>query len=238
MNPAQEFPAPLENRLLAALPRAEYLRLLPHMKLVHLPPRKILYGVGDAVRYAYFPRGGISSMLSITEDGRTVEVGMIGNEGVAGVAVVLRTQAAPYQMMVQLPSHALRISADVLQEEFRRSYVLQDLLLRYTHMLLLQIAQSSACNRFHTVGERLCRWLLISRDRLQDDTLHLTQEFLAHMLGAPRSSVTMAAIDLQRQGLITYRRGRIIILDYARLEAAACECLRVVRAGISEFLAA
>ena len=227
-----------ENRLLAALPRAEYLRLLPHLKLVHLPPGKILYDVGESVRYAYFPRGGMISLLSITEDGRTVEVGMIGNEGVAGIAAVLRTGTAPYQMMVQLPSNAMRISGEVLQEEFRRSHALQDLLLRYTHMLLLQVAQSSACNRFHTVEERLCRWLLISRDRLQTDTLHLTQEFLAHMLGVPRTSVTMAAVDLQRKGLVRCGRGRITIVDNGQLEATACECLRVVRTGISQFLAA
>ena len=238
MTSSQEPPSSYENRLLAALPRAEYLRLLPHLKLVHLPPRKILYDIGEVVRYAYFPRGGMISLLSSTEDGRTVEVGMIGNEGVAGIGVILRNKIEPCQMMVQLPGNAMRISGDVLQEEFKRCHALQDLLLRYTHMLLLQIAQSAACNRFHTVEERLCRWLLISRDRLQTDTLHLTQEFLAHMLGVPRTSVTMAASDLQRKGLIQYGRGRIIILDYPRLEAAACECLRVVRAGISQFLAA
>ena len=235
---SQDPPSSFENRLLAALPRAEYLRLLPHLKLIHLPPRKILYNVGEVVRYAYFPRGGMISLLSSTEDGRTVEIGMIGSEGVAGVAVILRTRIAPYQMMVQLPGNAMRISGDVLQEEFKRSHALQDLLLRYTHMLLLQVAQSAACNRFHTVEERLCRWLLISRDHVQTDTLHLTQEFLAHMLGVPRTSVTMAAADLQRAGLIRYGRGRIMILDRAGLEAAACECLGVVRAGISQFLAA
>lgn len=238
MASSQEPPSSPENRLLAALPRAEYLRLLPHLKLIHLPPRKILYDIGEVVRYAYFPRGGMISLLSSTDDGRTVEVGMIGNEGVAGIAVILRTRTEPCQMMVQLPGNAMRISSDVLREEFERCHALQDLLLRYTHMLLLQIAQSSACNRFHTVEERLCRWLLISRDRLQTDTLDLTQEFLAHMLGVPRTSVTMAASDLQRAGLIRCGRGRIIILDYPRLEAASCECLRVVRAGISQFLAA
>lgn len=238
MAPSQDAPSSFENRLLAALPRAEYLRLLPHLKLIHLPPKKILYDVGEVVRYAYFPRGGMISLLSSTEDGRTVEVGMIGNEGVAGIPVLLRAKTAPYQMMVQLPGNAMRISGDVLQEEFGRCHALQDLLLRYTHMLLLQTVQSSACNRFHTVEERLCRWLLISRDRSETETLHLTHEFLAHMLGVPRTSVTIAASDLQRAGLIQYGRGRIVILDYPRLEAAACECLGVVRAGISQFLAA
>lgn len=226
------------NRLLAALPREEYERLSPHLELVRLPPGKILYNAGEIVRYAYFPRGGMVSLLSITEEGRTIEVGMIGNEGMTGVPVILRSGMAPYQVMVQLAGNALRIRGDALREAFNRGGTLQDLLLRYTHSLLIQVAQSAACNRFHTVEERLCRWLLVSRDRVQTDTIQLTQEFISHMLGVPRTSVTMIASALQKEGLIKYSRGRITLLDRRGLEAASCECYRRVREGISELLIA
>lgn len=227
-----------ENRLLALLPRADYQRLLPHLEPVRLAQGQILYNVGDAVHHAYFPRGGMISLLSTTSDGRTVEVGMIGNEGMAGIPAILRTNTAPYQLMVQLPANALRIGGDVLRAEFNRGGVIQDLLLRYTHMLLLQIVQSASCNRFHAVEERLCRWLMVSYDRVQTCTLCLTQEFLSYMLGAPRSSVSAVAKTLQDEGLIRYSRGRITILDRQGLAARACECHRAVKAGISEFLAA
>jgi CRP-like cAMP-binding protein len=230
--------APFENRLLALLPSAEYQRLLPHMGLVRLATGRILYNLGDPVHYSYFPMSGMISLLSITSDGRTVEVGMIGNEGMAGIPAILRTNTAPYRLMVQLPVNAMRIRGDVLKAEFNRGGALQDLLLRYTHMLLLQVSQSAACNRFHTVEERLCRWLMVSYDRVQTDTLSLTQEFLSQMLGAPRTSVTVVARALQSEGLIRYRRGKVTILDRARLEAGACECHKAVRAEIRQFLAA
>src|ERR1051326_5252410 len=167
-----------DNRLLAALPRDEYERLSPHLELVRLAPGQILYNVGDAVRHAYFPKGGMLSLLSITETGRTIEVGMIGNEGMAGIPIILSSGAAPYQIMVQLPCNALRIREGALMVEFKRGGRLQELLLRYTPPLRTQLAQSAACNRFHTVEQRLCRWLLVSSDRVRADTLHLTQEFL------------------------------------------------------------
>jgi hypothetical protein len=163
---------------------------------------------------------------------------MIGNEGMMGVPIVLRSGVAPYQMMVQLAGNALRIRENVLRLELDRGGKLQDLLLRYTHSVLIQVAQSAACNRFHTVEERLCRWLLVSRDHVQTDTIHLTQEFLSHMLGVPRTSVTMIAINLQKEGFIRYNRGRITILDRSGLEAASCECYRRIREGSSNFLVA
>jgi CRP-like cAMP-binding protein len=226
------------NRLLTALPPLEYERLSPHLELVSLTPGKILYNAGDIVRHAYFPKGGVISLLSITQDGRTIEVAMIGNEGMMGVPIVLRSGVAPYQMMVQLAGNALRIRENVLRLELDRGGKLQDLLLRYTHSVLIQVAQSAACNRFHTVEERLCRWLLVSRDHVQTDTIHLTQEFLSHMLGVPRTSVTMIAINLQKEGFIRYNRGRITILDRSGLEAASCECYRRIREGSSNFLVA
>lgn len=221
------------NGLLSALPRAEYERLSRHLELVRLVPGKILYNVGDAVRYAYFPKGGMICLLSTTEDGRTIEVGIVGNEGMAGIPIVLRSDAAPYQVIVQLAGNALRISGNALREECNRGGKLQDLLLRYTHAMLVQVAQSAACNSFHTVKERLCRRLLVSRDRVQTDTIHLTQEFLSHMLGVQRTSVTQIASALQKEGLIRHSRGRVTILDRRGLEVASCECYRRVREGIS-----
>ncbi|MBA3804974.1 MAG: Crp/Fnr family transcriptional regulator [Acidobacteria bacterium] len=227
-----------DNRLLAALPREEYERLSPHLELVRLIPGKILYNVGDAVRYAYFPKGGMVSLLSTTESGRTIEIGMVGNEGMTGIPIILRCDAAPYQVMVQLAGNAQRVKRDALKAEFNRGGRLQELLLRYTHALLTQIAQSAACNRFHTVEARLCRWLLVSRDRVQTDTLHLTQEFLSYMLGVPRTSVTAVARQLQERRLISYRRGKIVILDRTGIEVASCECYRLVREEIKCLLAA
>jgi len=223
-----------DNRLLAALPREEYERLSPHLESVRLAPGKILYNAGEAVRHAYFPKGGMVSLLSITEEGRTIEIGMIGSEGMAGIPIVLWSDVAPYQVMVQLPGDAMRIKAVALRTEFNRGGKLQELLLRYTHALLIQVAQSAACNRFHTAQERLCRWLLVSRDRVQSDTVNLTQEFLSHMLGVPRTSVTMIAGDLQKGGLIRCGRGRITILDRALLQTASCECYERVREGIDQ----
>jgi CRP-like cAMP-binding protein len=161
---------------------------------------------------------------------------MIGNEGMAGIPIILRCEAAPYQVMVQLEGNALRIKAGTLRAEFDRGGRLQHLLLQYTHTLLTQIAQSAACNHFHTVEERLCRWLLVSRDRVQTDTIRLTQEFLSHMLGTPRSSVTAVAGALQREGLIAYYRGRITILDRRAMESASCQCYRRGREGAKRAL--
>lgn len=234
----KELSTAFGNGLLSALPRAEYERLSPHLELVRLAPGKILYNAGDAVRHAYFPKGGMICLLSTTEDGRTIEVGTIGNEGMAGIPIVLRSGAAPYQVMVQLAGNALRISGNALREEFNRGGKLQDLLLRYTHALLIQVAQSASCNSFHTVKERLCRWLLVSHDRVQTDTIHLTQEFLSHMLGVQRTSVTQIASALQKEGLIRHSRGRITILDRRGLEVASCECYRRVREEISNFFVA
>jgi CRP-like cAMP-binding protein len=226
------------NRLLTALPRQEYARLSPHLELVRLVPGKILYDAADTVRHAYFPKAGMICLLSMTESGRTIEVAMIGNEGMAGIPIILRSAAAPYQVMVQLAGNAMRIRADALREEFNRGGHLQDLLLRYTHSVLVQIAQSAACNGFHTVEERLCRWLLVCRDRVQSDTIYLTQEFLSHMLGVPRTTVTMVASAVQKKGVIEYSRGKITIVDRRALEAASCECYRLVRKGLADFLVA
>ncbi len=228
----------LENRLLAALPRQDYERLLPNFELVRLTPGRILYDVGDMVHHAYFPIGGMISLLSITQNGRTVEIGIVGNEGMTGIPTVLRCNVAPYQVMVQFAGNALRITANALKAEMSRSGQLQEVLLCYTHALLMQVAQSASCNRFHTVEARLCRWLLVSRDRLPTDTLPLTQEFLSHMLGVPRTSVTAVARTLQERKLIRYIRGKIVILNRSGIEGHSCECYRLVRNEIENFLVA
>jgi CRP-like cAMP-binding protein len=229
---------PSGNRLLNSLPRAEYERLRTLFVPVPLPQGKVLWDAGETVRYAYFPVSGMISILSTTREGASIEVGMVGGEGMAGVPGLLSDRVTPYRIMVQLPAHALRISAAVLGEEFRRGGPLQDLLLRYIHTLLTQMSQSAACNSFHTVEQRLCRWLLVARDHADDDTLRLTQEFLSQMLGVPRTSVTTIAGRVQKLGLIRHSRGRVQIVDRAGLEAASCECYRVIRDEFARLLAA
>ncbi|HEY0098044.1 MAG TPA: Crp/Fnr family transcriptional regulator [Pyrinomonadaceae bacterium] len=231
-------PLAFVNKLLASLPREEYARLNRHLEPASLKKGKIIYYAGNPVREAYFPLGGMISLVSTTEEGYGVEVAMIGNEGMAGVSAILRGISAPYQVMVQIPGNAMRIKSELLIREFARGEQLNNLLLRYTHTLVSQISQSAVCNRFHTAEARLCRWLLTSHDRVGADTLNLTQEFLAYMLGSPRTSVTLIAGKLQGQKLIRYSRGKIKILDRAGLERGSCECYRVVSHDISHFLAA
>lgn len=234
-------PAPsnlISNRLLAALPREEYERLLPHLEPVHLKKGATVYDAGDTVRHAYFIKSGMISLLSVTERGETIEVAVVGNEGMIGVPVVLRMSVTPYQSVVQLPGDGLRVRADVLRGEFKQDGQLQELMLKYTHALLTQITQSVVCNRFHSIEQRLCRWLLATGDRAKSESFELTQEFIAQMLGTPRTGVTMAAGPLQDAGIIRYRRGKITILNRQRLERAACECYGIIRSEISQLAAA
>lgn len=229
---------PPANRILEALPREEYARLLPLLSPVRLKKGRVLWEAGGEIRHAYFLTGGMVAMLSVTHDEETVEIGMIGSEGMAGVAAVLGCETAPYRVVAQLPAAALRIGIRALRAEFSKGGRLQDLLLRYTHALLTQVAQSTSCHRFHTAEQRLCRWLLTSADRAERDTLSLTQEFLAQMIGVPRTSVTAAAVKLQGRGFIGYRRGSITLLDRRGLESAACECYRAVNDILECHLAA
>jgi CRP-like cAMP-binding protein len=230
--------ASVRNMLLTALPRAEYERLLLALEPICLPRNAVLYETGSAIRHAYFLTGGMVSLLSTTEDGKTIEVGMIGNEGIVGLTVILGMSEAPYRTTVQIPGAALRVRAGALRDEFNRGGMLHTLLLRYTHTLVTQLSQSAVCNRFHTTEERLCRWLLISRDRVRSDTLSLTQETISQMLGTPRTGVTMTAGILQSNRLISYSRGKIKIVDRRGLEDAACECYGVVRREFEHLLAA
>jgi len=229
---------PADNRLLAALPRVECERLIPHLELVHLPRGKILFDAGALIRHAYFPVKGVISLLGMTEDGETVEVAMVGNEGMLGIPIILRVGIALHRSMVQIPADALRIRSDVLKLEFNRNGKLQDLLLGFTHSLIAQISQSATCNRFHTVERRLGRWLLVIDDRVRNQTFYLTQDFISQMLGTPRTVVTVAANKLQDAGFIRYRRGKITVLNRPGLESTACECYGIVTKEISRFLAA
>ena len=187
------------------------------------------------MHWAYFLDTATVSILSQAESGASIEVSLIGSEGVIGVPIVLRTLKLPYRVVVQRPGTARRTKADVLRKEFDRCRQLHDLLLRYVHTLIVQLAQSSACNQFHTTRQRLCRWLLTSQDLSDSDDLRFTQEVLSQMLGVNRGSANQAASSLQRARLIRYRRGHITILDRSGLETAACECYRVIRTEFDRF---
>jgi|ERR1044071_459351 CRP-like cAMP-binding protein len=225
----------IENRLLKSLPEDQLARLSPHMEMMRLPQSRTLYEAGATVNNLYFPNDGMISLLSMNGDGTTIEVGMVGNEGVVGLPIVLRINTTPYGAMVQLPSEVIKIRGEIVKAEFERPGPFNHLLLRYTHVLLTQISQSVVCNRFHTIEKRLCRWLLVARDRVKHDTLHLTQEIIAHMLGISRTGVTTAAGALQKAGFIRYSRGRIVLIDRKAMEAFSCECYQITKEEFERF---
>jgi CRP-like cAMP-binding protein len=224
------------NRILAALPQEQFARLASHLSTVHLERDEVVYITGDQIRYVYFPINGLMSLLSTTETGSTVEVAMVGNEGIIGLPVILKNKLIPYEVTVQTQAEAYRIRAEDLQQEFDKGEALHELILRYLNVLIAEISQSALCHRFHTVEEALGRWLLMAQDRLNTESLHLTQEIISHALGVPRTGVTMAAGALQRAGLIRYSRGKIMILDRERLAQNSCECFRIVHHELSHFL--
>lgn len=217
------------NQLLAALPAEDYQRLLPHLDLVTLTSQQVLYELGEPIFQVYFPNRSIISLINTMEDGATIEVGLVGREGMVGIPAILNDAVSIHRAFVKIPDTALRIRADVLRAEFNRGGALQTLLLRYTQLLLVQLSQSAACNRFHTIEERLARQLLLIQDSLQANEFPLTQEFLAQILGTRRSGVTVAAGALNQAGMIRYTRGRITILNREGLEATACECYQVIQ---------
>ncbi|MGA9997710.1 MAG: Crp/Fnr family transcriptional regulator [Pyrinomonadaceae bacterium] len=236
--PSTSQKSSIKNRLLAALPRNEFERLNPHLEPVSLPKGHLIYDAGDIVRHAYFLQTGMVSLLSATTKSQVIEVGMVGDEGLVGIPGVLRNRRAPLRAIVQIPASALKISADALRREFKRGGELQELILCFTHSLVTQMGQGVACNRYHTNEQRLARWLLMTRDRTHTPTFDLTHSFLSYMLGVARSGVTAAAGVLHDEGLISYRRGKIKILDEAGLESAACDCYRVIREDCASSLAA
>jgi CRP-like cAMP-binding protein len=218
-----------ENHILAALPAEDYRRLSSHLEPVELSHGRILYKAGDVIDYVYFPSNSMVSLVSQLSDGSNVEVGVTGYEGMVGISAVLGVDASPHEAMVQIPDGGVRMKTAIVRDEFKRGGALHDSLLRYTQMLLLQTSQIAACNRLHSIGERLARWLLMSHDRCKCDDLPLTQEFLAMMLGIRRAGVTEAALILQAEEYISYKRGHVKILDIAGLEEFTCECYRIVK---------
>jgi CRP-like cAMP-binding protein len=220
---------PAANRLLAALPKKDRQRLLRDAEAVTLTFGDVLFEPGDRIRHVYFPDDSVVSLLSTVEDRELLEVGMVGNEGVAGLAVFMGVNESRTRGLVQATGRAMKMTAAAFRKEANDGGALRKLLLLYTHSLLTQISQSAACNRFHPVNPRLARWLLMTHDRVGKDDFLLTQEFLSHMLGVRREGVTLAAGSLQKQGLITYSRGHIHVLDRAGLEAASCKCYETVK---------
>lgn len=224
LNPPKQL---YKNRILAALPKDEISRLARHLSPVTLEQEKTL--LDGKLTYAYFLEDGIASVVVTVENGDTVEVGVIGCDGVVGIPILLGTGAAPGRTFVQIEGSGFRMEAKVLKEEFERSSELRNILQRYVQAFLVQTAQTAVCNRLHTIEERLARWLLTCRDRMGSDRLLLTHGFLGQMLGAPRTTVTLAAGLLHRAGLIDYTRGVVTIQDRSGLENTACECYRTVR---------
>jgi CRP-like cAMP-binding protein len=221
--------SPLQNYLLAALPTADYERLLPHLELVPLPLEWAVYEAGDAQGYVFFPTSSIVSLLYVMEDGSSAEIAVVGNEGVVGIALFMGGESTPSRAVVQSAGYGYRLRASVLKTEFGQGGDLQHLLLRYTQALITQMAQTAVCNRHHAVEKQLCRWLLLSLDRLSSNELSMTQELIANMLGVRREGVTEAARKLQAEELIHYSRGKITVLDRPKLEARVCECYAVVK---------
>ena len=215
------------NRLLSSLPEIEYQRLEPYLFPTKLSAGKIFYEASDKIETVYFPQTALISLVSTLENGTTTEIGLIGGTGIVGLSVCLGSGYSKHRAIVQVPDSALKISAEVLKQEFDRGGELQRILLRYTETRLDEIAQLAVCNGHHTIEERLARWLLTVQDLIQSDELPLTQEFIGNMLGVRRSGVTITAGILQRAGLISYSRGKIKILDRPRLENTACECYRL-----------
>ena len=220
---------PSENRLLAALPNDEYERLLPSLQPVSFSLGEVVYEFGGHLDYVYFPTSSIVSLLYTMENGASAEMGLTGNDGVVGIALFMGGGTMPNRAVVQSAGEAIRMKAKVLQAEFALGGKFQHLLLRYTQALITQISQTAVCNRLHSVEQQLCRWLLLSHDRVKSDELIMTQELIADMLGVRREGVTVAAGRLQDEGAISYVRGHIKILNRQRLEETVCECYRVVK---------
>jgi CRP-like cAMP-binding protein len=221
--------SPRENRLLSALPAADYAHLQPHLELVPLPLGWAVYESGDTQSYVLFPTSSIVSLLYVMEDGASAEIAVVGNEGVVGIALFMGGETTPSRAVVQSAGYGYRLRAGAVKLEFNLGGELQHLLLRYTQALITQMAQTAVCNRHHAVEQQLCRWLLLSMDRLPSNELTMTQELIANMLGVRREGVTEAAGKLQAQGLIDYSRGKITVLDRPKLEARVCECYAVVK---------
>jgi CRP-like cAMP-binding protein len=229
---------PRDNGLLAALPEEDYEALLPLLESVELPLGSAVYESGGEQGYVYFPTSSIVSLLYVLADGASAEIAVTGSEGLVGIALFMGGETTPSRAVVQSGGHAYRLRASVLKSQFQRGGALQHLLLRFTQALITQMTQTAVCNRHHAVDQQLCRWLLLSLDRLDSNELVMTHELIANMLGVRREGVTEAAGRLQAEGLIEYSRGRITVLDRPHLEARVCECYAVVKKEYDRLLPA
>jgi len=238
VNTAKETSSPITKRLLAALPSDDYERIFSNSQVIRLPRNRILYEAGDEVRSVYFVISGVLSLLAITEDGQTVDVCTIGNEGVVGMPVVLAVPVMPCRVVTQLPCEVVKIKSGPLLAEFAQSGTLQRLLLKYAYVQQVEMIQSAVCHSLHTIRQRLCRWLLVIADSVPSNTFDVTQEHIANMLGHQRNRITLAARELLQQGLIEYGNGSMKIVDRAGLEAAACECYGIVKENNKRVLCA
>jgi CRP-like cAMP-binding protein len=225
-----------QNHLLANLPAVDFERLAAHLELVSLPLGEMLYEPGEQLQYAYFPTTAIISLHYVLESGATAESAGVGNEGVLGIALFMGGESTPSSAVVQTGGHAYRLAGRLLKQEFDRAGLMQQLLLRYTQALITQVFQTAACNRHHSVEQQLCRWLLLMLDRAPERELIMTQELVASMLGVRREGITEAAGNLQRAGIIRYRRGHIAVLERSGLETRVCECYAVVRQELIRLL--
>ena len=230
------MPSPTNNHILDALPPAERDRLFPHLKLVSLPLGAVLYESGDTQRYIYFPIDAIVSLLYVLKDGASAEIAVVGNDGAIGIALFMGGATTTNRAIVQSAGTAYRLTRRRLKQEFDRHGEMLHILLRYTQALITQMAQTAVCNRHHSVDQQLCRWLLLSLDRLASNKLAMTQELIANMLGVRREGVTDAAGKLQKLGVIEYRRGKITVLDRPQLEGLSCECYEVVKTETDRLL--
>jgi len=233
---ASGTPAPTQNHLLAALPAADYQRLLADLELVSLPLGMALYESGGELDYVYFPTDCIVSLLYVMKSGASAEIAVVGYEGLLGVSLFMGGESTPSRAVVQSAGTAYRLPSNILKKEFERRGPMQRLLLRYTQALITQMSQTAVCNRYHTVDQQLCRWLLLTLDRLPTNELIMTQELVASMLGVRREAVTEAAGKLQHTGFIRYRRGHITVIDGSGLAAHVCECYAVVKKEFDRLL--
>lgn len=229
-------PSPQHNRLLDALPEADYLRIFPMLELVSMPLGQTLYESGGQLHYVYFPATSIISLLYVLENGASAEIAIVGNEGILGISLFMGGDTTPSRAVVQSAGYGFRMRANLLKQEFSRGGSMMYLLLRYTQALITQMTQTAVCNRHHSIEQQLCRWLLLSLDRLSANDLRMTQELIANMLGVRREGVTEAAGKLQRAGLIQYSRGHIRVLNRPKMERSVCECYQVVKAEFDRLL--
>jgi CRP-like cAMP-binding protein len=230
------FDEPAANHLLAALPGAEWRRWSPQLERVDMPLGHVLYESGDTLSHVYFPTTAIVSLLYVMGNGASAEIAVVGNEGIVGISLFMGGDSTSSRAVVQSAGLGFRLKAQIMKEEFNRTGPVLHLLLRYTQALITQMAQTAVCNRHHTLDQQLCRWLLLSLDRLQCNELLMTQELIANMLGVRREGVTEGAVKLQQAGLIRYSRGHITVLDRAGLETRSCECYSVVKKEYNRLL--